>query len=138
MTTNEPFNQDAPNSADPLSNAELRQDPVEVIVKRNELDSNVPILKSPTPAIIQTPSGESIPVIIKPIESEALQRQVSNQDYSILRYAVVGLVVAISITIFGDIYLLANDKSTPTGLLAIGSAAVGALATMLVKPPLNK
>lgn len=101
-------------------------------------DSNVPVLKEPMPAIIQTPTGESIPVIIKPIDSDALKAQVSNQDYSILRFAVLGLIIAIVFTIIGDIFLLARGNTTPTGMLAIGSAAVGALATMLVKPPLNK
>lgn len=71
-----------------------------------------------------------------PTSEQVIQRQSTNQDYIVLRYAVVGLVLAIAITLLGVIFLSHQEKSIPDGVVAMGSAAVGALATMLVRPPL--
>lgn len=75
-------------------------------------------------------SGEAAP-------QEVIQQQVVSQDYSVLRLAVVGLILAIVLALFGVVYLTFVERDLPEGLTAIGSAAVGALATMLVRPPLK-
>lgn len=67
--------------------------------------------------------------------SEVIRQQSTSQDYVVLRMAVIGLILAISIALFGTIVLIWNGKNAPDGVVAIGSAGVGALATMLVRPP---
>jgi hypothetical protein len=70
--------------------------------------------------------------------SDVIRQQVTSQDYLVLRYAVVGLILAIVVSLMGVIALAFYDKTLPDGVIAIGSAAVGALATMLVRPPIDK
>lgn len=77
------------------------------------------------PQLLQ--SGEAAP-------QEVIQQQVVSQDYSVLRLAVVGLILAILLSLAGVVYLTFAERNLPEGLTAIGSAAVGALATMLVSP----
>lgn len=67
--------------------------------------------------------------------SEVIRQQVSSADYVVLRLAVVGLIIAIAVALIGTIFLVWNEKAAPDGVVAIGSAGVGALATMLVRPP---
>lgn len=52
----------------------------------------------------------------------------------VLLLAVGGLVVALLVCIVSASLLVNNNKEVPDGILAIGSAAVGALSTMLVTP----
>ena len=67
---------------------------------------------------------------------EVIQQQTSTQDYVVLRWAVIGLLAAIVISLVGVLVLAYEGIPTPDGIIAIGSAGVGALATMLVRPPL--
>lgn len=67
--------------------------------------------------------------------SEVIRQQATTQDYVVLRLAVVGLILAIVIALVGTVALSWYDKSVPDGVIALGSAGVGALATMLVRPP---
>ena len=66
--------------------------------------------------------------------NEIIQQQTSNQDYIVLRIAVVGLIIAVIITLISVSVLAWSSRTLPDGVLAIGSAAVGALSTMLVRP----
>lgn len=68
--------------------------------------------------------------------ADVIQQQTSAQDYVVLRFAVIGLIVAINVTLIGVMVLSYGDQNVPEGLIAIGSTAVGALSTMLVRPPL--
>lgn len=67
--------------------------------------------------------------------SEVIRQQATSQDYVVLRIAVVGLIIAIVFALVGTIVLIWNGRNAPDGVVAIGSAGVGALATMLVRPP---
>lgn len=66
---------------------------------------------------------------------EVLVQQTVNGDYLILKYAVIGLILIANLTMIGSIFLAIQNTSVPEGILAIGSASVGALSTMLVRPP---
>lgn len=95
--------------------------------------SHPPILPDPIPIV---PDAKTELSLTGPTSEQVIQRQTTNQDYVVLRYAVLGLVIAIAATILGVIFLGYQEKPVPDGVVAMGSAAVGALATMLVRPPL--
>lgn len=89
------------------------------------------------------PEGPAAPTstaqLVGPAEAtatEVIRQQVLSQDYLVLRFAVLGLILAIVIALAGVIFLSSSGKELPDGIVAIGSAAVGALATMLVRPPM--
>lgn len=67
--------------------------------------------------------------------SEIIRQQATSADYVVLRIAVIGLIMASIVALIGSIVLVWNEKAVPDGVIAIGSAGVGALATMLVRPP---
>lgn len=88
------------------------------------------------------PNGEPGPpdpqILIPPATApaaEVIRQQATSQDYVVLRMAVIGLIMATVVALFGTIFLTWYGKSAPDGVVAIGSAGVGALATMLVRPP---
>lgn len=85
---------------------------------------------------ILNPAGAA--VLSPPLSSpaEVIQQQTSAQDYVVLRFAVLGLLLAVAVSLGGVLLLAWSNKNVPEGILAIGSAAVGALSTMLVRPPL--
>lgn len=66
---------------------------------------------------------------------DVIRQQATSQDYVVLRLAVVGLIVATILALAGTVILTWAGKTAPDGVVAIGSAGVGALATMLVRPP---
>jgi uncharacterized integral membrane protein len=68
---------------------------------------------------------------------EVIQQQVVSQDYLVLRVAVYGLIISIVMSIIGVVTLAYLNKELPDGVLAMGSAAVGALSTMLVRPSIS-
>ena len=92
-------------------------------------------------------TGDSFPAPVSPSDSQRLlptgpvqvqdviQQQSANADYLILRFAVIGLITAALVTIIGTLILAWQSIPLPDGILAIGSASVGALATLLVRPP---
>src|SRR6516225_8082602 len=59
-------------------------------------------------------------------------------DPWIYRIVVGGLGLAVLFTIAAAAYLAGQDKKIPDGMIAIGSAAVGALAGLLVPSPLRQ
>lgn len=67
--------------------------------------------------------------------ADVIRQQATAQDYVVLRLAVAGLILATAIALMGTIALLWTGRDAPDGVVAIGSAGVGALATMLVRPP---
>lgn len=67
--------------------------------------------------------------------AEVIRQQATTQDYVVLRMAVVGLILATVIALVGTVMLSWYEKAVPDGVIALGSAGVGALATMLVRPP---
>lgn len=73
-----------------------------------------------------------------PALQEETRRQVVGEDYLVLRWAVAGLILAIFVSLMGVITLTWTGATLPDGVIAIGSTAVGALATMLVRPPSNQ
>lgn len=89
-------------------------------------DGQPPTMNTGGPALQAPPSTSQ----------EVIQQQTSAQDYVVLRFAVLGLLAAVVVSLLGVLILAATDKPSPEGVLAIGSAAVGALSTMLVRPPL--
>jgi uncharacterized integral membrane protein len=80
--------------------------------------------------------GAQLPTPETATATEVIRQQVSSQDYVVLRFAVLGLMLAILVALVGVVFLAWQDKELPDGIVAIGSASVGALATMLVRPPL--
>lgn len=67
--------------------------------------------------------------------TEVIRQQATSQDYVVLRLAVIGLIIATVFALAGTVLLSWYGKAAPDGVVAIGSAGVGALATMLVRPP---
>jgi len=67
--------------------------------------------------------------------SEVIRQQATASDYVVLRLAVIGLIIATCLALLGTVALIYFGKTAPDGVVAIGSAGVGALATMLVRPP---
>lgn len=67
--------------------------------------------------------------------TEVIRQQATSQDYVVLRMAVIGLILATIVALVGTCVLTWFEKAAPDGIVAIGSAGVGALATMLVRPP---
>lgn len=67
--------------------------------------------------------------------ADVIRQQATSADYLVLRLAVIGLIIATAIALLGTIVLVWQGKAAPDGVVAIGSAGVGALATMLVRPP---
>ena len=59
----------------------------------------------------------------------------AEKDVLIYRMVVGALGLAVLFTIFGLIALSALGKTVPEGLVALGSAAVGALAGLLAPSP---
>ncbi len=64
---------------------------------------------------------------------EVIHQQAVSQDYVVLRFAVLGLIVALAISLVGAIVLTYAGHEIPEGIVAIGSACVGAVSTMLVR-----
>lgn len=83
----------------------------------------------PTPSQLLTPSTAA--------PAEIIQQQASSQYYVVLRYAVFGLILAIALSLVGVVTLIWGNKEVPDGVIAMGSAAVGALSTMLARQPLS-
>lgn len=94
-----------------------------------------PLVETPPPTQ-QVAGGAAM--LAPPLSSsqDVIQQQVSAQDYVVLRFAVLGLLVGVAVSLVGVLFLAAIGKAAPEGVLSIGSACVGALATMLVRPPL--
>lgn len=101
--------------------------------------------ETPTPPETSTPSTPPVPtstLTAAPESStsqEVLQQTTSVQDYVILRYAVVGLILIALVAIIGSLLLIKlNDEvqAGVTAIIALGGVAVGGLSTMLVRPPL--
>lgn len=67
--------------------------------------------------------------------SDVTKQQSVAQDFAVLRFAVVGLIVTAVLALLGVIYLTDGGKEVPEGVIAIGSACVGALSTLLVRAP---
>ncbi|HKZ20481.1 MAG TPA: hypothetical protein VJQ57_10250 [Acidimicrobiia bacterium] len=65
--------------------------------------------------------------------AEVIKQQAEKQDFIVLRIAVVGIILSILLAGGGVVFLVSMDKEVPDGILAIGSAGVGALATMMVR-----
>jgi hypothetical protein len=60
-----------------------------------------------------------------------------NTTYAIYRYVilVLGIVIVLVILVSGALLLIRPDVAIPDGLIAIGSAAVGAIAGILAQSP---
>lgn len=56
----------------------------------------------------------------------------SKGSASVIKIAVQALAAVAMVSIFATVGLLAWDKEVPEGVLALGSASVGALSTLLV------
>lgn len=54
-----------------------------------------------------------------------------NQEWKALELAVKSVALITLATVVGAIYLIGVGKEIPQGLIALGSAGVGGLATML-------
>lgn len=98
---------------------------------------NPEVIKSEDTQKLTTPPSTS---------QEVIQQQASNQDYVILRFAVVGLTIIALVCIMGSLYLLsriisregdvAAAAAAVAGVMGLGGVAVGGLVTMLTRVPL--
>lgn len=71
--------------------------------------------------------------------AEVIQQQTSVQDYVILRYSVIGLIMIALVAIIGSLFLIQQNKGMQDGItaiIALGGVAVGGLSTLLVRTPL--
>jgi hypothetical protein len=59
-------------------------------------------------------------------------------DVWIYRIVVVALSLTVLITLIGAFYLTSKEMALPEGILALGSAAIGALAGLLAPSPAGK
>lgn len=59
------------------------------------------------------------------------EEQLAQQDFVVLRLIAVGLAMVALVTAVGIMVLAGLDQDMPEGALALGSTAVGALATMM-------
>ena len=88
---------------------------------------------------MEPPPGQADPqtLIAAPAAppAEVIRQQQVVSDYTILRLAVLGLILSTVLALLGGIILLYSGRAVPDGIIAIGSSATGALATMLVRPP---
>lgn len=82
-----------------------------------------------------TPDPQTLIAAKDAAPADVIRQQATSQDYLVLRWAVFGLILATTISLVGSLLLLWAGKTAPDGVVAIGSAGVGALATMLVRPP---
>ena len=64
-------------------------------------------------------------VISKPLQN----------DVWIYRMVVAALGLAVLFSIIGAVYLVSESKETPETLIALGSAAIGAISGLLAKSP---
>lgn len=64
---------------------------------------------------------------------EVIRHTAVTQDFAVLRFAVLGLIVSNVLALVGVVVLSVMNKEVPEGVIAIGSASVGALSTMLVR-----
>lgn len=94
-----------------------------------------PVVPGPVPIV---PDAKTELSLTDPSSEQVIQRQSTSQDYTVLRYAVIGLMLAMTISLVGVILLSWKGIPTPDGIVAIGSAAVGALATMLIPGRLSR
>lgn len=85
--------------------------------------------------ILPTTSSAQTLIAEKAQPSDVIQQQATNQDYIVLRVAVYGLIIIALLAGAGVVFLSFANKDIPEGILALGSTSVGALATMLVRPP---
>lgn len=74
------------------------------------------------------------------LRTEAVERTtpIYLGDRWVYRVVVVTLGIVVLIAAVGSIVLVANGKTTPEVLVALGSAAVGALAGLLAPSPTGK
>lgn len=86
--------------------------------------STIPV----SPQLVVTPG------VVTP--GEVIQQQSTTQDYAVLRYAVLGLILTVFVSLVGVLVLAYQSKPAPDGVIAAAGAAIGALATMIVRPPL--
>ena len=77
---------------------------------------------------IQDPAGELAKIPSRPLES----------DVWIYRMVVAALGLAVLGAMIGFILLASDNKEVPAGLVALGSAAVGALGGLLAPSPTGK
>lgn len=76
-------------------------------------------------------NGDPMPVEASP--QEVIRHTAVSQDYTVLRFAVLGLIVSNVLALLGVVVLSVMERDVPEGVIAIGSASVGALSTMLVR-----
>ena len=65
--------------------------------------------------------------------ADVIRHKAVTQDFTVLRFAVLGLIVSNVMALLGVVALSILNKEVPEGVIAIGSASVGALSTMLVR-----
>lgn len=61
------------------------------------------------------------------------EEQEAQQDYVVLRLVALGLTSVALVTAVGVMVLAGIGEQVPEGVLSFGSAAVGALATMMTR-----
>lgn len=59
--------------------------------------------------------------------------ETNGSRWSVIKMAVIGVAMAALTAMAGVIILSLYDKAAPEGLIGIGGAAVGALATLLAR-----
>lgn len=93
-------------------------------------------LQERAPDLVEAQSADRVQQIVSEAEREAVRRSLI-PDTFVYRITVVVLGVSVLAVIVSQMWI-ALDKSSaeiPDGLIAIGSAAIGALAGMLAPTP---
>jgi len=81
--------------------------------------------------------SKTVESIVKEVKTEA-ERRTEVPDTFVYRATVVVLGVSVLTVVGSQLWLSLVDMDIPDGLIAIGSAAIGALAGLLAPTPASK
>jgi len=91
------------------------------------------------PKLLEDLKANPLPTLAKSVEEAKKETEPAYfTDKWIYRMVVGALGLVLFVSAVGAIVLVTNNKATPDVLVALGSAAVGALAGMLVPSPMGK
>jgi hypothetical protein len=108
-----------------------------MIEQKRSVDQLMTIIKGDPNAITEL-RNDPISALEKFVDKAKAETPVYYQDKWVYRLVVSALGMIILVAGVGAIILVASDKTTPEILIALGSAAVGALAGLLAPSPGGK
>lgn len=100
------------------------------------VDNLAAVLQERVPDLAAAPDSQSVETIVQEVETEA-RRRTAIPDTFVYRVTVVVLGLSVLAVIVAQLWvtLSKGQAEIPDGLIAIGSAAIGALAGLLAPTP---